>query len=105
MASTREESGVIDNESASRFETHVEGRVAILKYTRREGLVTYVHTAVPKELEGKGIAGMLAKHPGALNTSITNPRLVKLLWLTCLAGGVMGVVTMWMVNIPLPRVR
>ena len=53
----------------------------------------------------KGGAETLVKYPGAFNTNITSPRLVKLLWLTCLAGGVMGVVTMWTVNISLPRLR
>lgn len=62
MASTHEETEVIDNESASRFELLVEGQVAVLEYIRREGSVIFVHTGVPKELEGKGIAGMLAKH-------------------------------------------
>lgn len=53
---------VVDNEAASQFETAHEGATAILQYIRTATRVTYVHTAVPAQLEGRGIAGVLTKH-------------------------------------------
>ena len=53
---------VADNESDSQFEIHVDGYVAVLQYIRTESRVIYVHTGVPPELEGQGVAGALAKH-------------------------------------------
>ncbi len=53
---------IVDNTRESRFEVTVEGQVAFLGYTR-DGDRTVLHTTrVPKPLEGRGIAGQLAKH-------------------------------------------
>ena len=55
-------------------------------------------------------AETLARHPGAIEFSmgykrkdITNPLLIKALWLLCLAGGIIGVYMMWTRNIPIPK--
>ena len=53
---------VTDNEAESQFEIRVDGHVAVLQYIRSGTRVVYVHTGVPPELEGHGIAGALAKH-------------------------------------------
>ena len=57
-------------------------------------------------------AEKLATHPGAIKFSygleckdITNPNLIKLLWLLALAGGVVGVALMWTSDIPVPNIR
>ena len=50
---------VIDNTAASRFETTVEGHLAITAYSIRDGVMTMPHTEVPAALEGRGIAGQL----------------------------------------------
>lgn len=50
------------NEEAQQFEVTVDGRVSVVTFTRGEGCISYDHTRVPPELEGRGIAGRLAKH-------------------------------------------
>ncbi len=53
---------VKNNEARSRFEIDVNGEVAELVYSLDRDRITLVHTAVPKALEGHGIAGKLAKY-------------------------------------------
>lgn len=50
---------VIDNQDASRFEMHGDGRVAELVYDRSGDRLTLIHTGVPPELEGHGVGGKL----------------------------------------------
>jgi predicted GNAT family acetyltransferase len=50
---------VIDNTDASRFELRADGWLAELVYRLRAGRLVLVHTEVPFELEGRGIAGRL----------------------------------------------
>lgn len=45
----------------SRFEAEVEGRTAFLTYSRRNGTVAMTHTVVPRDIEGRGIAGELTR--------------------------------------------
>ena len=51
-----------NNEEQSRFETTVDGKTAFAAYTREGDTVTFTHTEVPPELEGKGLAGAIVKH-------------------------------------------
>ena len=51
-----------NNEAEKRFEVEVNGRLALLEYIRAGKNITYTHTEVPKELEGMGIGGRLARH-------------------------------------------
>lgn len=58
---------VIDNKEAKRFEIHVDGKVAFEDYdffetSEGEKGIAYLHTEVPKELGGRGIAGYLVKY-------------------------------------------
>ena len=53
---------VENNEAQGQFEIRYEGKVALLAYTRRGESILYLHTEVPGELEGHGLAGRLAKH-------------------------------------------
>jgi predicted GNAT family acetyltransferase len=46
----------------SRYVVHYEGQEAELTYRRRPGVITLLHTGVPRELEGHGIAGRLARY-------------------------------------------
>ena len=55
---------VRDNKGQSRFELPVDGHVAFSQYQRAPGTITFLHTEVPKELEGRGIGSRLAR--GAL---------------------------------------
>lgn len=52
---------VFHNESARRFELHVEGLRALLTYRRFPDRMVFDHTEVPKPFEGKGLAAKLAR--------------------------------------------
>ena len=52
---------VVHRPEQSRFEAEVEGGVAFLSYERAGGTAVMTHTIVPRELEGRGIAGHLAQ--------------------------------------------
>ena len=51
---------VINNENAQQYEVHMGEQVAVLKYNRAGKHITYIHTGVPPEMEGHGIASKLA---------------------------------------------
>lgn len=55
------DTGLINNESASRFEWFTEGGLAFITYEKSGSALRLVHTEVPKALEGKGIAGALVE--------------------------------------------
>jgi predicted GNAT family acetyltransferase len=52
---------VRNNEQESRFETTVDGEVAVAEYYREGNTITFTHTIVPEQMEGKGIAGAIVK--------------------------------------------
>lgn len=52
---------VVHRSEQSRFEAEVEGQVAFLSYERAADTAVITHTIVPRELEGRGIAGNLAE--------------------------------------------
>lgn len=52
---------VVHRSEQSRFEAEVEGEVAFLSYERGDGTVAMTHTIVPRAVEGRGIAGELAR--------------------------------------------
>lgn len=51
---------VVDNPEASQFETHVDGHVAFVSYIKHGDTIMFTHTEVPKELQGRGLANILA---------------------------------------------
>lgn len=53
---------IVNNEAEKRFEVTVNGRLALLEYIPAGKNITYTHTEVPRELEGMGIGGKLARH-------------------------------------------
>jgi predicted GNAT family acetyltransferase len=55
---------VENNEKARQFQVRVEGHLALIRYAYANGSIIFVHTEVPPALEGRGIAGKLAR--GAL---------------------------------------
>ena len=61
MSSENEQFSVIDNAAENEYEVHAEGEVAILTYQRQGKRITFYHTEVPPALEGRGIAGALAR--------------------------------------------
>ncbi|MDB5081056.1 MAG: acetyltransferase-like protein [Chloroflexi bacterium] len=52
---------VINNPEQHRYEVNVGNEVAILTYSEGENSITLLHTSVPTALEGRGIAGRLAR--------------------------------------------
>ncbi|HET9109750.1 MAG TPA: GNAT family N-acetyltransferase [Ktedonobacterales bacterium] len=50
-----------DNAAERRYETRIGDSVAVLEYEREGDRSTLIHTGVPRELEGHGIAGKLAR--------------------------------------------
>ncbi len=52
---------VTNNAEQRRWQVEVDGRLALIKYQERDGRVVYLHTEVPPELEGRGIAGAMAR--------------------------------------------
>lgn len=50
-----------NNESVRQWEMTVNGMQAILSYERHGNRIIYLHTEVPPELEGHGLAGELAR--------------------------------------------
>ena len=52
---------VSNNESESRFEVEVDGRVGMVEYRSQPGVLVLTHTEVPPELGGRGIAQALVK--------------------------------------------
>ena len=52
---------ISDNQAERRYETRIGDAVAVLEYARDGKQIALIHTGVPKELEGHGIAGKLTK--------------------------------------------
>ena len=50
-----------DNEARHRFELDVDGKTAFVTYRKSPGAITLVHTEVPPDLGGQGIASKLAR--------------------------------------------
>jgi len=61
MTDNIEESTVTNNKAASRFETDVDGLLAVAEYKVNNNVITFTHTEVPRELEGRGVARRLIK--------------------------------------------
>jgi uncharacterized protein len=55
---------VRNNPGRTRYELEVDGHLAVAVYTLAPGVITFVHTEVPKELGGRGVGTVLAR--GAL---------------------------------------
>lgn len=51
---------VIKDDARSQFEVRIGDQLALLRYRETPGRIELVHTEVPEELGGRGIAGRLA---------------------------------------------
>jgi uncharacterized protein len=56
---------VRDNKERQRFELEADDHIAFSNYKRGDGVLTIMHTEVPKALEGRGMGSSLIK--GALD--------------------------------------
>jgi predicted GNAT family acetyltransferase len=54
-------SNVRDNTEHHRFELDTDGHIAFSNYKRADGVLTIMHTEVPKALEGRGIGSSLIR--------------------------------------------
>lgn len=52
---------VHDNTALHRFELPLAAHTAFSEYRRADGILTVMHTEVPKELNGKGIGSALVR--------------------------------------------
>ena len=52
---------VTHNEREHRFETEMDGHLAIAEYTLLGNLITFTHTIVPGAIEGQGVGAALAR--------------------------------------------
>jgi predicted GNAT family acetyltransferase len=50
-----------NNAGAHRWETRIDGYLAVAEYRRRDDTIFFTHTEVPHELEGHGIASKLVQ--------------------------------------------
>jgi predicted GNAT family acetyltransferase len=50
-----------NNEGARRWEAHLDQHVAVAEYRRRGETIFFIHTEVPHEMEGHGVASKLVK--------------------------------------------
>jgi len=53
---------IVDNVATHRYELVVDGHVASVHYSLKPGVITFIHTEVPKELGGRGLGTRLARH-------------------------------------------
>ena len=54
-------SNVRDNTERNRFELDADGHIAFSNYKSADGVLTILHTEVPKALEGRGIGSALIR--------------------------------------------
>ena len=52
---------VIHDEKVDRFEVFESGQIAYLQYDEKNGVLDILHTIVPPQLEGQGIAQALTE--------------------------------------------
>ena len=52
---------VTDREDRRRYEITIDGHRAMLTYTRRPGTIELIHTEVSPDLQGRGLASLLAQ--------------------------------------------
>src|SRR3954447_18150152 len=60
MTSATEESPVHDNPARRRYEKEIDGKTAMIVYRLHGDTITFTHTEVPPEFEGRGIAARMA---------------------------------------------
>ena len=61
MSDDVDSAAIRNNEAEQRYELEIDGHLAVIEYERGPQRVLFIHTEVPKELEGHGVAGKLAR--------------------------------------------
>ena len=57
-----EQTALRDNPAESRFETTVDGHLAVAEYVRQGDTIIFTHTFVPEALRGSGVGDRLARY-------------------------------------------
>ncbi len=70
---------VAHNAAQNRFEVNLDSHIAVLDYFITQDTITFTHTGVPSELEGRGIGGALAKS-GLAYARENNLKVESLCW-------------------------
>ncbi|MBF0597133.1 GNAT family N-acetyltransferase [Faecalibacter rhinopitheci] len=52
---------VVKNSDKSRFELEIDGYIAFIDYKQKDQLIKLIHTEVPEELGGRGVAATLVE--------------------------------------------
>ena len=79
MTSQNQIPEVQQDPAAQRFILEREGHTAVLQYSLQDGIITFTHTGVPAELEGRGIGSQLA-HAGLEYARQNNFKVIPLCW-------------------------
>ena len=58
---THKKHQVVHNEAAQRFEVTIDGKLSRADYRLHDGVMHMVHTEVPVQQEGRGIAAMVVR--------------------------------------------
>ncbi len=58
---TNELPAVQHNQAHHRYEVEIEGQRSLIQYQMRGDTIVFLHTEVPPALEGRGIAGHMAR--------------------------------------------
>lgn len=53
---------VIHDDKVNRFEVFESGQIGYIQYIIQDGVIDMIHTIVPRQLEGQGIASALTKY-------------------------------------------
>ena len=79
MTDQNQKPSVEHDSAAERFVLRREGHTAELQYTLQDGVITFTHTGVPAELEGRGIGSQLA-HAGLEYARENNLKVASVCW-------------------------
>ncbi len=61
MTTPSETMEIKHNLQQNRFEIEIESHLAVLEYRLDAGVITFTHTGVPSELEGRGLGSKLVR--------------------------------------------
>lgn len=61
MSENLDNATIRNNEAEQRYELDLDGQMAVIEYERGPERVLFLHTEVPEQLEGHGIAARLAR--------------------------------------------
>ena len=86
---------VIHDEKVDSFEVFESGQIAYLQYDEKNGVLDILHTIVPPQLEGQGIAQALTE-AAVRYASVVGLKIVLLVLLQkCFLPGIPNIKTCW----------